>query len=76
MDNFVFSSRFNLANMTCQLVELGSLNPIFTNWNVKFAKLKPLSLGQGLGCLMSLLGYPNNYSYRINREMFYIQSIE
>ena len=50
MDDFVFSSGFNLANMTCQLVELGSFNPIFTyfySWNVKFAKLKPLSLGLG-----------------------------
>ena len=30
MVDFVFSSSFNLANMTCQLVELGSFNPIFT----------------------------------------------
>ena len=28
MDDFVFSSGFNLANMTCPLVELGSFNPI------------------------------------------------
>ena len=32
MDDFVFSSAFNLANMTCQLVELGSFNPIFTHF--------------------------------------------
>ena len=49
MDDFVFSSGFNLANMTCPLVELSSFNPISTSWNVKFAKLKPLS--PGLGCL-------------------------
>ena len=30
MDDFGFSIDFNLANMTCQLVELGSFNPIFT----------------------------------------------
>ena len=30
MNDFVFSSSFNLANMTCQLVELGSINPILT----------------------------------------------
>ena len=30
MDNFVFTSGFNLANVMCQLVELGSFNPIFT----------------------------------------------
>ena len=30
MNDFVFSSGFNLANMTCQLVELGSFNPIST----------------------------------------------
>jgi hypothetical protein len=30
MDDFVFSSGFNLANMTCQLVKLGSINPIIT----------------------------------------------
>ena len=29
MDYFVFSMGFNLANMTCQLVELGSFNPVF-----------------------------------------------
>ena len=29
MDSFVFSSGFNVANMTCQLVELGSFNPNF-----------------------------------------------
>jgi hypothetical protein len=60
MDDFVFSSGFNLANMTCQLVELGILTlflPISTSWNFKFAKLKPLSLG--LGCLMSTLPYPS-----------------
>ena len=28
MDYFVFSMGFNLANMTCQLVELGSFNPV------------------------------------------------
>ena len=37
MDDFEFSIDFNLANMTCQLVELGSFNPISTSWNVKFA---------------------------------------
>ena len=61
MDDFVFSSSFNLANMTCQLVELGSFNPISTSWNVKFAKLNPLSLG--LGCLMSMLRYPKVHTY-------------
>ena len=30
MDDFVFSSGLNLANMTYPLVELGSFNPIFT----------------------------------------------
>ena len=30
MDDFVFSIDFNLANVTCPLVELGSFNPIFT----------------------------------------------
>ena len=30
MDDFVFSSSFKLANMTCQLVELGRINPLFT----------------------------------------------
>ena len=30
MDDFMFSSGFNLANTTCPLVELGSFNPIFT----------------------------------------------
>jgi len=30
MDDFVFSSGFNVANITCQLVELGSFNPIIT----------------------------------------------
>ena len=30
MEDFVFSSAFNLANMTCKLVKLGSFNPIFT----------------------------------------------
>ena len=28
-DNFVFSSAFNLASMTCQLVELGIIESIF-----------------------------------------------
>ena len=30
MEDFVFPSSFYLANMTYQLVELGSFNPIFT----------------------------------------------
>ena len=30
MGDFVFSSDFNLANMTCKWVELGHFNPIFT----------------------------------------------
>ena len=29
MDDFVFSSGFNIANMTCQLVELGSFKPTY-----------------------------------------------
>jgi hypothetical protein len=29
MDDIVFSSGFNLANMRCQLVELGNFNPTF-----------------------------------------------
>ena len=29
MDYCLFSMGFNLANMTCQLVELGSFNPVF-----------------------------------------------
>ena len=56
MDYFLFSSGFNLANMTSQLIELGSFIPIFTSWNVKYANLQPLSLE--LGCLMSSLRYP------------------
>ena len=60
MDDFVFSSSFNLANMTCQLVELGSINPlkpISTSWNIEIAKLKLLSLR--LGCFLASLQYPN-----------------
>ena len=43
MDDFVFS------NMTCQLVELGSFNPIFTYFcrlEVKCVKLYQLSLAR------------------------------
>ena len=61
MDYFVFSMGFNLANMTLKLVELGSFSPVLpisTSWNVKFAKLKSLSLE--LGCLVSSLQYPNS----------------
>ena len=60
MNDFVFSSSFNLANMTCQLVELGSINPlkpISTSWNIEIAKLKLLSLR--LGCFLASLQYPN-----------------
>lgn len=39
-----------------QLVELGHFNPISTSRNIKFAKLKTLSLE--LGCLMPSLRYP------------------
>ena len=59
MNDFVFSSSFNLANMTCQLVELGSINPlkpISTSWNIEIAKLKLLSLR--LGCFLASLQYP------------------
>ena len=61
MDAFVFFNGFNLANMSYQMVELGSFNPISTSWTVKFAKLNPLSLE--LGCLMSLLWYPKVITY-------------
>ena len=63
MNDFVFSSSFNLANTTCQLVELGSINPlkpISTSWNIEIAKLKLLSLR--LGCFLASLQYPNQYS--------------
>ena len=66
MNDFVFSSSFNLANMTCQLVELGSINPlkpISTSWNIKIAKLKLLSLR--LGCFLASLQYPSNYALDI-----------
>ena len=73
MDNFVFSSvfKFNLANMTCQLVELGSFNliftfslffynfPISTSWNVicQICKIEATKSRLGLGCQMSSLRY-------------------
>ena len=42
--DFVFCSGFNFANITCHVVELGSINLIIsTSWHVKFAKLKLLS---------------------------------
>ena len=41
--DFVFCSGFNFANITCHVVELGSINLIIsTSWHVKFAKLRPL----------------------------------
>ena len=67
MNDFVFSSSFNLANMTCQLVELGSINPlkpISTSWNIEIAKLKLLSLR--LGCFLASLQYPTLHSIAIN----------
>ena len=66
MNDFVFSSSFNLANMTCQLVELGSINPlkpISTSWNIEIAKLKLLSLR--LGCFLASLQYPSIYKAEI-----------
>ena len=65
MNDFVFSSSFNLANMTCQLVELGSINPlkpISTSWNIEIAKLKLLSLR--LGCFLASLQYPNEVLFK------------
>jgi hypothetical protein len=61
MDNCVFSSRFNLANMTCQLVELGSFNPIFTYFyqlEGQICKIEASKSRAGPGCLMLSLRYP------------------
>ena len=70
MNDFVFSSSFNLANMTCQLVELGSINPlkpISTSWNIEIAKLKLLSLR--LGCFLASLQYPTKQAIFFQRYL-------
>ena len=45
MDDFVFSSGFNLANMTYPLVELGSFNPIFTYFYQLERQISKIAVG-------------------------------
>ena len=49
MDVFVFSSGFNLANMMCQLVELGSFNPIFTYFYQLERQIYKIEAAKGQG---------------------------
>ena len=50
--------RFNLANLTFQLVEIGLKLPNSASWHVIFAKLKPLE-----NTKVSICYYTLNYTY-------------
>ena len=60
MDYFVFSMGFNLANMTLQLVELGSFNPVFAYFyqlECQICKNEAAKSKAGVFCLMSSLQF-------------------
>ena len=60
MDDFVFSSSFNLANMTCQLVELGSLTlflPYFYQLERQICKIEAAKSRDGMTNVIITISY-------------------